>query len=681
MIMRPNPVVMASILLAALCHDSISVQAATSANTRQAFSILEKRCFECHGPKQQRNGLRLDTMDYAERGGDSLASAFAAGDSASSPMIQRVMSTDPGFRMPFEKLPLPEREIAVLRAWIDEGAQWPKSAGSGSDGSEHWAFNAPKKTIAPEVGADAQVRSPIDQFILAEVREKGLTAKLEADRYTLVRRLYLELVGLPPTPDEVLAFVDDDSDEAYERLLDQLFASPHYGERQARRWLDVARYADTNGYEKDRPRSIWPYRDWVIDAFNANMPFDQFVIEQLAGDLLPKPTESQLIATGFHRNAMLNEEGGIDAAEDRFKRTVDRTNTTSTVFLGLTMSCAQCHSHKFDPISRTEYYQFFAFLNNPDETTLRLADSDIEAKQAHAESMESGLNKWINWLGHRDPEMKDAFKGWRSEVESKASPWTIPSPTSLISEKGATMSLLEDGSVLAEGDIPNDDVYVIEFDATEDAITAIRLEVLPDESLPGGGPGRGTILAEGDFLLTSFEVSVVSSESKDEPISMAISGATQDYAAKDKTATHSLDGHADTGWSITKAEAKAHHAVFRLEEPLRIENGSRLRVTLRQDYIHQHTIGRFRIGLTSKSGDVVASGVPAELEAMAVETSSARAKNTDSSLERYYYEEIAEPLKTWRDNRVKIVNATPKYATTLVMSPRVPARETRIHNR
>src|SRR5579875_593172 len=280
--------------------------------------ILARHCFKCHGPddKARKAKLRLDRRDAALRGGRSKQPAIVPEHPERSELIRRIFAEDEGEIMPppHTKNPLAEEDKQILKRWIAEGAAYRL----------HWAFVPPKQQALPTVQQTNWPRNAIDYFILARLEAEGLKPSPEADRYTLARRLYLDLIGLPPTPEEAEAFVQDKSPDAYEKLVDRLLASPHYGERWARRWLDLARYADTNGYEKDRPRSIWPYRDWVINALNADMPFDQFTIEQLAGDLLPGATEDQKIATGFHRNTMLNEEGGIDPLEYRFYAVVDR---------------------------------------------------------------------------------------------------------------------------------------------------------------------------------------------------------------------------------------------------------------------------------------------------------------------------------------------------------------------
>lgn len=346
---------------------------------RDIAPILQQHCYACHGPDERKGGLRLSNEADARQGGDSLQSLVEPGEDGIAPLIKRITATEEAVRMPPKGPRVSEEETARLRAWIEAGAPFgnaPAADTASTPKEVFWSFKTPTQPAPP--AANDWARNPIDAFIEATLKEKGFKPSPEADKNTLIRRLSLDLRGLPPTPEEVAAFVADTRPNAYEALVEDFLRSPHYGERMAVGWLDVARYADTNGYEKDRGRSIWPYRDWVIRAFNNDMPFDRFVIEQIAGDMLPSPTLDQRIATGFFRNEMLNEEGGIDVAEFRYKNVVDRTNTVATGLLGLTMSCAQCHTHKYDPISQREYFQLFAFLNNTDDVTLEVPSPEVE---------------------------------------------------------------------------------------------------------------------------------------------------------------------------------------------------------------------------------------------------------------------------------------------------------------
>ncbi len=328
---------------------------------RDIRPILSENCFQCHGPDkaQRKAGLRLDSEAgaFAEKDG---VRALVAGDLAKSELFRRITSDDADERMPpaDSKLELKRTEIDLIRLWITQGAKWQK----------HWAFIAPRQPARPPVKHGDWIRNGIDAFVLARLESEGLQPSAEADRTTLIRRVTLDLTGLPPTPGEVDAFLADKSDNAYGKLVDRLLKSSRYGERMANRWLDAARYADTSGYQNDGPRYMWRWRDWVIEAFNKNMPFDQFTIEQIAGDMLPNPTLDQRIATGFNRNHRGNAEGGIIPEEYAVEYVVDRVDTTSTVFLGLTLGCARCHDHKFDPITQKDFYRIFAYFNNLPES-------------------------------------------------------------------------------------------------------------------------------------------------------------------------------------------------------------------------------------------------------------------------------------------------------------------------
>ncbi len=334
--------------------------------------LLTTHCHKCHGPSKQEGGLRLDRRDEALNGGDS-GPAFVSGKSAESLLIKYVAGVDPDVLMPPEGDKFSDEQIGLLRGWIDQGVDWPKDdKTAGDQRAAHWSFQ-PVRASKPPVSKVA-IRHPVDAFVSDALVSRGLTPSPEADRATLIRRLSLDLLGLPPRPEETAEFLGDERPDACERLLDRLLASPHFGERWGRHWLDLARYADSDGYEKDLPRPhAWRWRDWVIEAFNRDLPFDQFTVEQLAGDLLPGATLDQRIATGFHRNTLTNKEGGADKKEDRDKQLVDRTNTTGAVWLGLTVGCAQCHSHKYDPISHREYYQLYAFFNAAIEQDIPVA--------------------------------------------------------------------------------------------------------------------------------------------------------------------------------------------------------------------------------------------------------------------------------------------------------------------
>jgi mono/diheme cytochrome c family protein len=383
--------------------------------------ILVQRCFACHGPETQKSGLRLDTAASLKQGGDT-GEAVIAGKPDESLLIQALTGANSVSRMPPKDPRLTDAEVNLFKAWISQGAKAPADelpvAPAVIKNRDHWSFQPVKRPTRPVVEKPGWSQNEIDRFVLARLNADGMTPSAEADRVTLIRRLSLDLLGLLPSPADVDAFVADPSSDAYERLVDRILSSPHYGERMARQWLDLARYADSNGFTRDQPRVIWKYRDWVIQAFNQNLPFDQFAIEQIAGDMLPDATLEQKIATGFHRNTLFNEEGGTDPEQFRVESVVDRVNTTGGVFLGLTVGCAQCHDHKYDPISQREYYQLFAFLNNADEPKLEVPTPEQVASGAIAKRNE--LVKQIKVLeaefAKQKPEFEMELAAWEKTV-------------------------------------------------------------------------------------------------------------------------------------------------------------------------------------------------------------------------------------------------------------------------
>lgn len=349
---------------------------------KEIAPLFERRCLECHDTATLEGGIGLETHYHAHLPTDAGAAIFTPGDAAKSVLLHVVEETDPEKRMPLKGAPLSPDEIALLKRWVNEGAKWPDD---GWRPPVHWSYLAPKKSVPPTGAALPEARHPneIDFFIIAELGKNGLALNPEADPANLIRRVALDITGLPPTLAQVDAFLENPSFAHYTRLVDELLASPAYGEKWAVPWLDLARYADSEGYQRDAPRNMWPWRDWVIAALNADMPYDRFSIEQLAGDLLPDATESQKVATAFHRNSPLNLEAGTDPNEDHYKQIVDRVNTTGTIWLGSTVGCAQCHNHKYDPLSAREYYGLFAFFNN----------TPMESKQ---EGMEMGMSNMIH---------------------------------------------------------------------------------------------------------------------------------------------------------------------------------------------------------------------------------------------------------------------------------------------
>jgi hypothetical protein len=327
--------------------------------------------------------------------------------------------------MPMGGKPLAPQQIAAVAKWIDAGAVWPDGAPT-AEIKKHWAFTPPDRPAVPSVSKTDWVRNPIDAFVLARLDKEGLQPSTEANRVTLLRRLTLDLTGLPPTIEETNTFLADQQPNAFEKQVERLLASPHYGERWGRVWLDAARYADSNGFEKDAPRSVWAYRDWVINALNRDLPYDQFVIQQIAGDLLPKPTQDQIVATGFLRNSLLNEEGGVDPEQFRMEAMFDRMDAIGKGILGITIQCAQCHNHKYDPLTQEEYYRLFAFLNNAHEANIVVYSPEQQMKRAEiyrrTQEIESSLQR-------HNPDWRKRMTEWEVQAKNNQPVWTVLSPT------------------------------------------------------------------------------------------------------------------------------------------------------------------------------------------------------------------------------------------------------------
>jgi mono/diheme cytochrome c family protein len=483
---------------------------------RDIQPIFQSRCYDCHGATKQKGGLRLD-QPTALKGGDSNEPLFLAHQPEKSHILKLIRGDDPEEIMPPKgKDRLTAAQIETLTQWVKQGGQWSQGSVADVKGKQtHWSFNPPKRPAVPQV-KNGVVRNPIDNFILARLEKEGLKQSPEADRYALIRRVTFDLTGLPPKLEEVDAFVNDKSPNAYEKLVDRLLASPKFGERWARPWLDLARYADSAGYGSDPLRfTIHPYRDWVIKAFNENKPYDVFTIEQLAGDLLPStagpnPTQDQLVATGFHRNTMTNTEGGTDDEEFRVAAVKDRAEVTAQVWMGLTLGCAQCHTHKFDPITNREYYQMFAIFNQTEDSDKADESPKLPTPTKEQVEQQAKLNAEIAKLEteiNGNPRIAEGQAKWEKSLPADPEAiWQPLKTEKTSSEGGATLESRPDGSILVSGTLPKTDTYTLEATSDLKGITAFRIEALPDESLPAKGPGRA---GNGSFILNEFRVSAV----------------------------------------------------------------------------------------------------------------------------------------------------------------------------
>jgi hypothetical protein len=634
---------------------------------RDIQPIFETHCYECHSSKKSRGRLRLDLRNAALKGGET-GPAVVPGNSEHSLVVRRILGLDDEDRMPKDEDPLAPAQIALIRTWIDQGAVWPASESETTEAApaesaepEHWAYRAPQRPSLPDVRTTEWVRNPIDRFIVAKLEKEGVKPSPEAPLETLVRRVSLDLLGLPPSPsevDEVLAAAKrDGTDAAYAALVDRLLASPHYGERWARPWLDLARYADSHGFEKDLPRVMWKYRDWVIEAFNHDMPFDRFTIEQIAGDMLPNATREQIIASGFHRNAMTNEEGGIDPAEAHHEVLVDRVNTTATVWLGTTLGCAQCHNHKYDPFTQKDYYRMMAFFTNTDYDVRKLGDGtkftetmiDVPTpeQEEKRKTIQAEIDRVNDELKTQTPALDRAQALWETSMSREAAArWSVLTPDSLTAGGGVELQASPDGSVLASGANAPSVVYTVEAIPALPRITAVRLEALPDPSLPKGGPGRDIY---GNFQLNGIQISLGDSDIQIKAIrSDDGGGSLESFFPK----TLSRDAYAPRGWRIDASREEKRlprQIVFSLATPLAIAPGSKLKIRLKhQGTVVGQAIGRFRLSVTAGATPNRIVDVPAKLRPVLAIPVAERTEQQRKDMAATY-RSVAPALKSARD--------------------------------
>ncbi len=542
--------------------------------SRDVLPVLSANCFACHGPDEhdRQANLRLDLEADAKKPRDNKAPVWS-GEPDKSLILERITSTDPELVMPPPKSrkTVTAEQVNSFRRWILEGAKWER----------HWSF----EPVTRPAGS-------IDSIVAAALKKRALSHRPQAAPQTLARRLSLDLTGLPPTPELADAFAKSYSPEAYERLVDDLLQSPRFGEHWARMWLDLARYADTKGYEKDLGRTMWPYRDWVVNALNADMPLDQFTLEQLAGDLLPNATEQQLIATAFHRNTMANDEGGTDDEEFRVAAVKDRVDTTIQVWMGLTMGCAKCHTHKYDPISNDDYYRFYAIFNQTEDADRYDDAPRLEILTPSQKSQREQLQGRVRQL---EADLKSAEQLAENVGDSQQALWTPARVTESVSRAGATLSAAADQSVSASGKSDEEDVYTITLSLGADNHTALRLEAIPAR-LADGQLGVGRNPADPNFVVSEITIDRLDGE---QAISIPLINARADFSQEGWPVTAAIDGNTKTGWAVSPRSRERHIAFFDFKEPIQVATETKLRVTLTQAYGNRLTLAQFRLSTST----------------------------------------------------------------------------------
>jgi hypothetical protein len=669
--------------------------------TRQIKPILANKCFVCHGPdeKERKAELRLDIRDEA------VPSVIKPGDGEHSEVFVRITSDDPDLKMPPVKSKRPvltADEIALVRKWIDQGAEY----------DAHWSYVKPARPAVPEIrNRQSAIPSPIDAFILVRLQDKGLNFAPAADKRTLLRRLSFDIVGLPPTPQELdeflalspsrtLAFspAEQESeterqrdDKAWEAAVDRLLASPHFGERMALYWLDVVRYADTGGYHSDNHRDVWLYRDYVIDAFNDNKPFDQFTVEQLAGDLLPNATGKQRIASGFNRLLQTTEEGGAQPKEYTAKYAADRVRNTAAIFLASTMGCCECHSHKFDPFTQKDFYRFAAFFADVSEKAVGRQDQTkipSPEQEAQLQQLDAQLATAREQFAAKTPELAAARTKWEAtaiaDLASGKNAWLNVKPTKLEANNKTKLETqtrsvsegapsVDETIVVASGPNPEKETYTLTVPVDAPGTRGLRLEVFADASFPNKGLSR----ANGNFVLTEIEVTAVGADEQSTPVKLA--AAEADFSQENYPVAQAIDGKADTGWAVAGHQTPADHvAAFTFAEPVG-GPGTKLVVKLHHDsQFAGHNIARFRLSLTTaEKPNLLGAGLPANVAA-ALQLPGDQRSAADEQVLDAHFRKIAPELAPIREqlakldaDKTKLVESFPASLVSLAAEPRM----------
>lgn len=593
-------------------------------------------------------GLRLDDVQSALE-----SKAIVPRNADQSELMHRVQSHDPDLIMPPPDTGhmVSAEEIQLLRTWIEQGAEYEK----------HWSFTPPKSIEPPSTSNDWS-RHPIDIFIYQRLTEVGLEPNAEADKPRLLRRVSLDLTGLPPTLEQADAFLADQSENAFEKIVDQLLEAEAFGEHWARMWLDLARYADTNGYEKDRPRSIWRYRDWVIESLNRDLPYDQFTIEQLAGDLLPEPTGDQILATAFHRNTMENDEGGTDDEEFRVAAVKDRVDTTIQVWMGLTMGCAKCHSHKYDPITQKDYYQLYALFNQTADADRKqpIVPTPTVQQEQRIQMLVGEVHDLKRQLDEKSEDYTQALTTWRSQF-SETPLWSPLTMLNFKSNHGVVLEQGDQGTFLVKAELPELDTWELTVELPDQrTITSIRLETDPK---PEGGVWKDKNVALRELTAELIEPGKA-------PRKLELVQPRADFSQRGWEVARAIDGKPDAGWAFSPKAAEPHCAVFDFAVPIDPKPGNQLRLTLQQEYGQGLVLKSFRILVSSYPTDWLTAQIDpsAGLETVFQKLVYAKTKQI--------HEQITNKEQVLKQTRQEI-------PSTPVMRelPEDKQRETRIHVR
>ncbi|MCH2201063.1 MAG: PSD1 and planctomycete cytochrome C domain-containing protein [Fuerstiella sp.] len=655
---------------------------------RDIRPILSDNCYTCHGPDEQarESVLRLDIRDGAMHEIDGKF-ALVPGKPEESELIRRILSEDQDEIMPpaTHRKKLTQEQKQLLVTWVRQGAIW----------SDQWAWSPPQRSEPPIVNRSVRVRNWIDQFIQARLQNDGIEPSPESDRRILIRRLSFDLLGLPPTLDQVDAVMNSSDENSWSILVDELLRSPRFGERMAVQWLDLVRYADSVGYHGDQDVSISPYRDYVIDAFNSNMPFDQFTREQIGGDLLPNPTRDQLVASGYNKLGMMSAEGGVQPKEYLAKYAADRVRTAGSVWLGSTIGCAECHDHKFDPFTTKDFYRFAAFFADIKEEGLAQAGNwgpSIKVPDDELPTLLDPIREQIETLNQiltkNTPELEAAQRDWEQFQLKTRMDWQQVEIVSAAATQGSTLTIQDDGSIVSSGPVSTGNTYTVVAKTSLEGITGIRLEVLPDESLPHSGPGRAK---DGNFVLSELRV-----EAAGAPVRLQNAQADFEQTTdvdqnpyKVWNAASVIDGDekgSSWGWAVAPQFGRAHNLIVETIEPVSAPEFT-FRLEQNHDAAPDFSIGRFRLWVTTARTSLLVDPImkqPADIREILLTVAESRTSEQHADLAAHF-RSIASQLNPIREQLAKLMDQqqrlTEKHTRTTLISVSVEPREMRVLGR
>ncbi|MDB4810035.1 PSD1 and planctomycete cytochrome C domain-containing protein [bacterium] len=646
--------------------------------------LFRRHCIRCHGENKQEADLRLDqrgdliAADTQGLPDETDSGIIMPGKAINSTLFHRISDPTTGDLMPLDSEPLSASEMDTIVRWIDEGAEWIDN--DADDEKEHWSY---QPVVRPNLPEAKYPQSPIDRFIGRRLKRKGLDFSPLVKPERLIRRVSLALTGLPPTVAQVTQFTNDPSQANYEKVVDQLLDSPQYGERWAVQWLDLARYADSNGFQADQIRDNWAYRDWVIQSFNDSKPFNQFVIDQLAGDLVEQPTIDQQIATGFHRMTTCNVEAGVDPEANRVNQVVDRVNTTATVFLGTTLECAQCHDHKYDPFSQTDYYQLFAYFNNTalevkktSEVTWDFYGPTMDLPMASEqktlrEKLQQEASRLQSERTKQVKEGKDHYQKWVLQLAAQdQNTWTSLIPSAFETTGNESFEVQADGAVLLAGEVPDKVQYHLTFDLPDRPVTAIKLDALTDDSIPGKGPGRGDPVRS-NIILSEIECRLINGDSSE---LLALTQPRADFSQAKWPVAAAIDGDPQTGWAVSPQLGEPHWSSFQFSEPIQSDQANaQIRITLKQFYGQGRVIGKPRISITHSDPGFL----DVDPKWLKLASKEKRSADQDKQLQKEFESRDSELQRI--DQQIAVTNKklnAVKPDTTLVMQENNTPRET-----